>query len=169
MGSDYDTISLSDNKKPRSSFSTLTLRKKGKHKSSWNIQEDLTITLSTISGLNCDTKRTIEVGLQVGLFHGGKSLCQPQKTSEKLVNDKCECTVEETLKFDIKVHNIPRCAKLCFVVCEVAKSSKGNKTKRMKETSNNKVGRGFGENIICIGWFLGCVLQSDCLGKYNGV
>uniref|UniRef100_A0A1Y1N7Q3 PI3K-RBD domain-containing protein n=1 Tax=Photinus pyralis TaxID=7054 RepID=A0A1Y1N7Q3_PHOPY len=136
---DYEKINHLDNKKPRSSFSTLTLRKKGKHKSSWNIEENFAITLCTISGLNCDTKRNVEIGVQVGLFHGGKSLCQPQKTSEKLVTEKCECLLNETLKFDIKVCNIPRNAKLCVVVYEVTKNSKGNKTKRIRESSNKDV------------------------------
>ncbi|KAK4875877.1 hypothetical protein RN001_012299 [Aquatica leii] len=136
---EVEKISTLDNKKPRSSFSTLTLRKKGKHKSSWSIEEHFSITICTISGLNCDTKRNVEIGIQVGLFHGGKSLCQPQKTNEKLVTEKCECLLDETLKFDIKVCNIPKNAKLCFVVYEATKSSKGNKTRRIRESSNKDV------------------------------
>lgn len=58
---EYEKINHIENKKPRSSFSTLTLRKKGKHKSSWNIEDDFTITVCTVSGLNCDTKRNVEV------------------------------------------------------------------------------------------------------------
>lgn len=72
----------------------------------------------------------------MGLFHGGKSLCQTQKSSEKAVTEKCECLVDESLNFDIKVCNIPRSAKLCFVVYEVTKSGKGGKTRRIKESSN---------------------------------
>ncbi|KAF5291172.1 hypothetical protein FQA39_LY14414 [Lamprigera yunnana] len=136
---EYEKISILDNKKPRSSFSTLTLRKKGKHKSSWNIEENFSITICIISGLNCDTKRNVEIGIQVGLFHGGKSLCQPQRTGEKLVSEKCECMFNETLDFDIKVCNIPKNAKLCFVVYEVRKTSKGNKTRKLRELSNKDV------------------------------
>lgn len=39
------------------------------------------------------------------MFHGGKSLCEPQKTSIKQIgkNNDCECEFDEELVFDIKV------------------------------------------------------------------
>lgn len=79
---------------------------------------------------------SLQIGVQAGLFHGGKSLCQMQKTSEKLITENSECQLEETLVFDIQVCNIPRNAKLCLVVYEVTKNSKGVKTKKIKESSN---------------------------------
>lgn len=70
------------------------------------------------------------------MFHGGKILCQPQKTSDKLISEKLESSIDETLVFDIQICNIPRCAKLCFVVYEIAKNSKGGKVRKMKESVN---------------------------------
>lgn len=47
------------------------------------------------------------MGVQAGIFHGGKSLCESQKTTLKQVqrvNDKdCNCTFDEKLKFEIEV------------------------------------------------------------------
>ena len=46
----------------RPSFSTLTLRKKGKHISAWKIEEPFAFTVNGISRLNCDAAhRTVEV------------------------------------------------------------------------------------------------------------
>lgn len=95
--------------------------------------------------------------MQAGLFHGGKTLCQPQKTSEKIISEKLECNLNETLVFDIQVSNIPRCAKLCFVVYEVAKNSKGGKVRKMKE-SVNKVTCFFLFVEIVLTGFLGFIL-----------
>lgn len=53
--------------------------------------------------------------------------------------ENCEVQFDETLIFDIQICNIPRCAKLCFVVYEVTKNAKGGRTRKMKE-SVNKVG-----------------------------
>lgn len=78
-----------------------------------------------------------QIGIQAGLFHGGKILCQPQKISEKLISEKPECGIDERLVFDIQVCNIPRCAKLCFVVYEVTKNSKGGKVRKIKESVIN--------------------------------
>lgn len=84
--------------------------------------------------------------MQAGLFHGGKILCQPQKTSEKLISEKLECNLDETLVFDIQICNIPRCAKICFVVYEVTKNSKGGKVRKIKESVNK----------VCVALFYHC-------------
>lgn len=54
------------------------------------------------------------------------------------MTEKLECVLDEMLEFDIQVCNIPKSAKLCFAIYEVAKNSKGTKTRRAKESSNNK-------------------------------
>ncbi|CAG2056380.1 unnamed protein product, partial [Timema podura] len=115
----------SDMKRTRSSFSTLTLRKKGKHMSSWNIQEPFTFRVCAISRLNCDVNRTVE------------SLSESQKTTEKQVSKEGSCEWEEDLTFDLKVCNIPRMARLCLVVYEISKTAKGVKSRRLKDTKQN--------------------------------
>lgn len=75
-----------------------------------------------------------QIGIQVSIFHGGKSLCEPQKISEKTIEDKTQFEIYETLEFNIEVCNVPKNAKLCFVVYEVSRNSKSNKTKKSKES-----------------------------------
>lgn len=54
---DADTL-----QRTRPSFSTLTLRKKGKHISAWKIDDSFFFTVNGISRLNCDAAhRTVEV------------------------------------------------------------------------------------------------------------
>lgn len=115
--------------------STCTLKKKQKYTSSWDIRQQLQITIHGIKGLNCDMNKAVEVGIQVGLFHGGKSLCEPQKTSQiSLLTDGC-ANWEEVLKFDIMVYNVPRMARLCLVVYEVAKNSKSGSSSNSSNSS----------------------------------
>ncbi|KAJ9596012.1 hypothetical protein L9F63_012745, partial [Diploptera punctata] len=73
------------------------------------------------------------VGVQAGLFHGGKSLCETQKTTEKQVSKDGSCEWEEDLTFDLDVCNIPRMARLCLVVYEISKSAKGMKSRKVKD------------------------------------
>lgn len=121
------------------SSSTLTLRKKGKHISAWKLEEQFVFTVNKISRLNCDAaQRTVEIGLQAGLFHGGKSLCESQKTKEIIVNPDGSCEWEETLKFDIKVRDIPRMARLCFVLYEISKTAKGLKSRKLVRDSKQE-------------------------------
>lgn len=47
------------------------------------------------------------------------------------MSDDGSCEWEETLKFDIKVCDIPRMARLCFVLYEVSKTGKGLKGRRL--------------------------------------
>ncbi|XP_066146001.1 phosphatidylinositol 4,5-bisphosphate 3-kinase catalytic subunit delta isoform isoform X1 [Euwallacea fornicatus] len=115
--------------------SSNTLRKKKSNISSWNIMDNYLIRVNTASKVNCDTKRASEIGIQVGLFHGGKPLCQPVKTDELPVSEKCEVVFDVPIEFDIQVCNIPRNAKLCFVIYEVNKVSRGTKSRKPKDIS----------------------------------
>lgn len=112
---------------------TTTLRKKTKHKLSFDIDEKFKFKVNYINKLNCDVTKTVEVGIEAALFHGGKALCECVRTSEKIVdNDKC--TWDEELTFDMSVANIPQMARLCLVVYEVSKTAKGLRTRRVKDT-----------------------------------
>ncbi|XP_064211138.1 phosphatidylinositol 4,5-bisphosphate 3-kinase catalytic subunit delta isoform [Tribolium castaneum] len=141
----YESLDNFDHRRMRSTYSTLTWRKRA-HKSAWDIQRKFSVTLNAVSGLNCDMRKTNEIGIQVGLFHGGKSLCERLKASIQPINEKNESFFRETLVFDILVCNIPRNAKLCFCIYEVPKSSKLVRTKKGKEYGNNK------ESITPIAW-----------------
>lgn len=111
-----------------------TLRKKNKQKSSWDIDDKFEVMVQTISNLNVDTNKTVEIGIQAGLFHGGKSLCEKQKTTEKIVKDSGNADWFQPLRFDIKVQNIPRMARLCLVVYETAKNAKHLRARRLNNS-----------------------------------
>ncbi|XP_060527773.1 phosphatidylinositol 4,5-bisphosphate 3-kinase catalytic subunit delta isoform [Cylas formicarius] len=137
--SDYESVDGYDIRKSRTTSynSGNTLRKKKNAKSSWSITENFAITVCTASKLNCDTRKITEIGVQAGLFHGGKPLCQPLKTEERLVSEKCDAEFDISLDFDIQVCNIPRNAKLCFVVYELSKYAKGTRTRKTKDLKDS--------------------------------
>lgn len=110
--------------------------------------------------------------VQAGLFHGGKSLCEPQKTHERPVEDS-RANFEEKLQFDILVSNIPRMARLCLVVYEISKSSKGVRSRRLKDSKQVwicyvpvafNVFVYFYCHFISMVVFSGAVYCSPCLG-----
>lgn len=149
-----DDLELS---RSRQSFSTLTLRKnKGKYQSSWAIDDLFSFKICAICRLNTDVNRSVEVsskffmfsiyfaifkylffffkvGVQAGLFHGGKPLCESQKTTEKVVSKEGNVEFEEELQFDIQISNVPRMARLCFAIYEMSKTAKGVKARKLKE------------------------------------
>ncbi|ERL86797.1 hypothetical protein D910_04202 [Dendroctonus ponderosae] len=138
--SDYGYLHI----KPRTdSSSGKTLGKKKNPKappqSSWTIPDNYVITLSTASKVNCDTKRASEIVIQVGLFHGGKPLCQAVRTEEQAVSERGEVDFETAIEFDIQVCNIPRNAKLCFALCEINRLVKGTKSRKPKEPKDNQL------------------------------
>lgn len=124
-----------------------TLRKKGKHISTWSLNEDFKITINTLQGIDYNPSKPIEIGILAGLFHGGKSLCTKQKTIETVVemepssNQQTSKTTPgivkffQDLTFNIKVSDIPRMARLCLVVYEIAKNAKHIRARRLKEDS----------------------------------
>lgn len=76
--------------------------------------------------------------IQVGLFHGGKPLCQAVRTEEQAVSERGEVALDATVEFDIQVCNVPRNAKLCFALCEVNRA-KSRKPKEPKEQQVNPI------------------------------
>lgn len=100
-----------------------TLRKV-KYVTSWDTEGPLQCTVKEITSLNCDANRNVEVGIQLGLFHGGKSLCKPMKTQLVALNGG-RAVWNESVVFDIEVKNVPRMARLCLVIYENVRTAKG--------------------------------------------
>lgn len=73
-----------------------------------------------------------QVVVQAALYHSDKSLCDSVSTAEYPVSKDGRTKVDETLKFPLEVCNLPRMARLCFVVYEVTKTAKGLKSRRVK-------------------------------------
>jgi phosphatidylinositol-4,5-bisphosphate 3-kinase catalytic subunit alpha/beta/delta len=84
-----ENVARMDIKQPRpgsASASTNTLRKRGKYLSSWEVKGKFRILIKSINKLNCE--KDAVVGVRVGIFHGGKSLCDQKSTTEKQVSLK---------------------------------------------------------------------------------
>lgn len=114
-----------------------TLRKV-KYITSWEIDAKLQCTVHEIRGLNVESDK--ELGVQLGLFHGGKSLCKTERTRTVTVNSGA-ATWNETILFDINVSNVPRMARLCLVVYENMRTAKGTgiRTRRTKDGLINPI------------------------------
>ncbi|XP_038215234.1 phosphatidylinositol 4,5-bisphosphate 3-kinase catalytic subunit delta isoform [Zerene cesonia] len=113
-----------------------TIRKKKNHESSWKIERNYSCMVQTVGGLNVDPGRLVEVVCQAGIYHGGKSLCEPQKTKVAVVSKEGEAQWDEELQFPIKVCNVPRMARLCFVIYEISKAKNKRRGKDNKDAIN---------------------------------
>ena len=130
----------------RTSFATTgtlssTLRKKLSSVSSWDIQDQFSFKVGAVSLLNCS--EATDVGIQAGIFHGGRSLCEPIKTSAKRCAEGGECTWNEDLTFGLKVRDLPRTARLCLVVYAISKIPKGGAGKSSRRTFRDADGELF--------------------------
>ena len=56
----------------------------------------------------------MQVYVKAGIYHGRESLCSAVTTSKGAASENTEWN--ENLEFDISIRDIPRGAKLCFVV-----------------------------------------------------
>ncbi|XP_076360353.1 phosphatidylinositol 4,5-bisphosphate 3-kinase catalytic subunit beta isoform-like isoform X1 [Tachypleus tridentatus] len=128
----YESLDDILTKKANSVNGTMTLSRKKLHTvSAWNIEEPLVISIDRVCKLNRDDDT--QVAVQAGLFHGGDLLCELQKTSEVIVTGgEAKWESNKQLKFDLDVCNIPRMARLCLVVYEVAHTAKGNKNRKYR-------------------------------------
>ncbi|XP_049283271.1 phosphatidylinositol 4,5-bisphosphate 3-kinase catalytic subunit beta isoform [Anopheles funestus] len=114
-----------------------TLRKV-KYITSWEVSAKLQCTVHEIRGLNIESDK--ELGVQLGLFHGGKSLCKTVRTRMVNVNGGVAFW-NETIFLDISVSNVPRMARLCLVVYENHRTAKGTgiRTRRTKDGLINPI------------------------------
>lgn len=120
---------------------TLPRKHREKNRSTWEIDQPFAFSIQALNNLTVDANKTMEIGIQAGLFHGGKSLCEKQCTVEvKMIgndNNKASVEFDETLKFDIKVSNVPRMTRLCLVIYEVVKNIKHARTRRLKHAQKD--------------------------------
>nr|XP_032513943.1 phosphatidylinositol 4,5-bisphosphate 3-kinase catalytic subunit delta isoform [Danaus plexippus plexippus] len=135
VGCDFQHYSLPERRRLTSEQSN-TIRKKKNNESSWKIEKNYSCIVQTVGGLNVDPGRHVEVVCQAGIYHGGKSLCEPQKTMVAVVSREGEAQWDEELKFPIQVCNVPRMARLCFVIYEISKAKNKRKAKGSKDAIN---------------------------------
>ncbi|XP_045445644.1 phosphatidylinositol 4,5-bisphosphate 3-kinase catalytic subunit delta isoform [Melitaea cinxia] len=135
---EFQYYALSERRRLTSEQSN-TIRKKKNFESSWKIERNYSCMVQTVGGLNVDPGRLVEVVCQVGIYHGGKSLCEPQKTRVAVVSKEGEAQWDEELTFNIKVCNVPRMARLCFVIYEISKTKNKRRGKDANKDSINRL------------------------------
>ncbi|XP_052755017.1 phosphatidylinositol 4,5-bisphosphate 3-kinase catalytic subunit delta isoform [Galleria mellonella] len=112
--------------------------KRRKNELSWDIDKLYSCMVLSVGGLNVDPNRVVEVICQAGVFHGGKPLCEAQKTRAAAVSSEGVAQWQQELKFPLKVYNIPRMARLCFGIYEI----------EINKTKNKKKGKDSGKDSI---------------------
>jgi Phosphoinositide 3-kinase C2 len=88
---------------------------------SWIINKPFQVQLHSVQNLvvSKGVPMVLNLQLQLGLFHGGKSLCQTKKIDVRYwANETGICECEEIVTFDIDLNNLPRMARLCVAICE---------------------------------------------------
>ncbi|XP_035240996.1 phosphatidylinositol 4,5-bisphosphate 3-kinase catalytic subunit beta isoform [Anguilla anguilla] len=93
----------------------------------WDVHALFKIVL--VKGCKVNAEETAKVHVRAGLFHGTELLCKPAVSSES--SGRSEHVWNRTLDFDIAVSDLPRMARLCFVVYAVM-----DKVKKQKSTKN---------------------------------
>ncbi|RWS06961.1 phosphatidylinositol 4:5-bisphosphate 3-kinase catalytic subunit beta isoform-like isoform X1 [Dinothrombium tinctorium] len=105
--------------------------------SSFVVNEKLVLHINSACRINCS--KNARLAVQVGLYHGSELLCKALSTAEESVRES-ECSWEESLEFGIDIRDLPRMAKLCFVIYEtVSRSRKGSRTKVLRGPNDNEV------------------------------
>ncbi|XP_028178666.1 phosphatidylinositol 4,5-bisphosphate 3-kinase catalytic subunit delta isoform [Ostrinia furnacalis] len=116
-----------------------TMRRRTKYVMSWNLEKNYSCNVLSVGGLNVDPGRVVEVICQAGIFHGGKALCEAQKTRAAPVSKEGVAQWDQKLKFPIMVHNLPRMARLCFGIYEIIKAKSKKRGKDASKDSINKL------------------------------
>ena len=76
----------------------------------------------------------LQVYLRCRLYHGGEALCEAQTTRPESQDKEC-CYWNENLEFHLKVCDIPRSAKLCYVLY----SSRDSQAKKKRKGAQKEV------------------------------
>lgn len=84
----------------------------------------------------CVCLSCLQVFLRCGLYHGGDALCAASTTRPETAHQVC-CHWNENLEFERKVCDIPRSAKLCYVLY----SSRDSQAKKKKKAAQKEVCR----------------------------
>jgi phosphatidylinositol-4,5-bisphosphate 3-kinase len=86
-----------------------------------------TYKIKILSAKNANTPENLKVYVKAGIYHGRESLCSVVTTSKGAASENTEWN--EILEFDISIRDIPRGAKLCFVVSAAPERGKSKRKK----------------------------------------
>ncbi|XP_020648813.3 phosphatidylinositol 4,5-bisphosphate 3-kinase catalytic subunit beta isoform [Pogona vitticeps] len=117
-------------------------------KSVWDISHPFKVIL--VNGSKFNTEETAKVHVRAGLFHGTELLCKPIVSSE--ISGRNDHVWNESLEFDINVCDLPRMARLCFVVYAVMDKMKNKKSAKTLNTAKYQTIRKAGKVHYPVAW-----------------
>ncbi|KAL3181548.1 hypothetical protein MRX96_040708 [Rhipicephalus microplus] len=91
--------------------------------SAWTIKEAFRVRVVSASAINVE--QGAKLAVEAGLYHGTELLCETRRTNECAVNDDGQCSWDQELEFKLPVQDVPNAARLCLVMYEVTKGTKG--------------------------------------------
>jgi phosphatidylinositol-4,5-bisphosphate 3-kinase len=86
-----------------------------------------TYKIKILSAKNANTPENLKVYVKAGIYHGRESLCRVVTTSKGASSENTEWN--EILEFDISIRDVPRGAKLCFIVYAAPERGKSKRKK----------------------------------------
>ncbi|KAJ7324908.1 hypothetical protein JRQ81_017928 [Phrynocephalus forsythii] len=114
----------------------------------WDISHPFKVIL--VNGSKFNTEETAKVHVRAGLFHGTELLCKPIVSSE--ISGRNDHVWNEPLEFDINVCDLPRMARLCFVVYAVMDKMKNKKSAKTLNPSKYQTIRKAGKVHYPVAW-----------------
>ncbi|KAM6442972.1 phosphatidylinositol 4,5-bisphosphate 3-kinase catalytic subunit beta isoform 1-T2 [Liasis olivaceus] len=114
----------------------------------WEFSHPFKVLL--VNGTKLNTEETAKVHIRAGLFHGNELLCKPIVSSE--ISGRNDHIWNEPLEFDINVCDLPRMARLCFVVYAVMDKMKNKKSAKTLNPSKYQTMRKAGKVHYPVAW-----------------
>lgn len=114
----------------------------------WDITSPFRVVL--VDGNKLNTEEPAKVHVRAGLFHGTELLCEPRVSSE--ISGRNDHVWNEPLEFDINVCDLPRMARLCFVIYAVMDKMKNKKSSKTLNTSKYQTIRKAGKVHYPVAW-----------------
>ncbi|XP_053165525.1 phosphatidylinositol 4,5-bisphosphate 3-kinase catalytic subunit beta isoform isoform X2 [Hemicordylus capensis] len=141
-------IEAAINRKPHNLPLPLPPKKSRTVASVWDISSPFKVVL--VDGNKLNTEETAKVHVRAGLFHGTELLCEPIVSSE--ISGRNDHVWNEPLEFDINICDLPRMARLCFVVYAVMDKMKNKKSAKTLNTSKYQTIRKAGKVHYPVAW-----------------
>uniref|UniRef100_A0A670JJ63 Phosphatidylinositol 4,5-bisphosphate 3-kinase catalytic subunit beta isoform n=1 Tax=Podarcis muralis TaxID=64176 RepID=A0A670JJ63_PODMU len=141
-------IEAAINRKPGNPPVPLPPKKTRLTQSVWDINNPFKVVL--VNGNKLNTEETAKVHVRAGLFHGTELLCKPIVSSE--ISGRNDHVWNEPLEFDINVCDLPRMARLCFVVYAVMDKKKKNNPSKTLNPSKYQTIRKAGKVHYPVAW-----------------
>ncbi|XP_075746816.1 phosphatidylinositol 4,5-bisphosphate 3-kinase catalytic subunit beta isoform-like [Rhipicephalus microplus] len=120
---DHDIVYAQIEQRDPASKSSRMVLDQCKCVSAWTIKEAFRVRVVSASAVNVEPGAKLAV--DAGLYHGTELLCETRRTNECAVNDDGQCSWDQELEFTLPVQDVPNAARLCLVMYEVTKGTKG--------------------------------------------